>query len=59
MAVTGRKDRIFIAWPSRPLDRRPARRDKAGHENGTLHSPEHYSLAHALARPFSSLKIPG
>jgi len=42
-----------------PLDRGRARRDKAGHENGTLHSPEHYSLAHALAWPFSSPKIPG
>jgi hypothetical protein len=41
------------------LDRRGFRRDKAFHENGTLHYlPEHYSLAAQLAWPFSSPEIP-
>jgi hypothetical protein len=42
----------------RRLDRRRFRGDKAGHENGTLPLPEHYSLAFTLAWPFSSPDIP-
>jgi len=40
-----------------PLDQTRLARHKTRHENGYLHYlPEDYSLAHALARPFSSPK---
>jgi hypothetical protein len=40
------------------LDRCKRKRDKSAHENDNLHLPDHYSLAHMLARPFSSPDIP-
>jgi hypothetical protein len=42
---------------SSPLDRKREPGHKTRHENGYLHYlPEDYSLARALARPFSSPK---
>jgi hypothetical protein len=53
-----RMDGSCCRWIAlRPLDRRREPGHKTRHENGYLHYlPEDYSLARALARPFSSPK---
>jgi len=53
-----RMDGSCCRWIAlRPLDRKREPGHKTRHENGYLHYlPEDYSLARALARPFSSPK---
>jgi len=40
------------------LTKAAARAINFGHEDGDFHLRDHYSLAHPLARPFSSLEKP-